>query len=396
MTGAGLRALMLRDRARTAVIASLFVMLAINQLGTGIVSAVIPVRLAAEGHSASAAGAVSTVFSACFLIGCLIGPRIVAELGVARTLYAVAVLHACLAVLHWLLPGPLAWSILRGVAGLVTATYFVLVESWVASQTTTETRGLVFGIYMVVMRLAVALGQFIIALFDPASLSALFLLAAVVFLVSPMFRPQGDGAATSPPPSAGASLLSYLDLPRHAPAAAAAAFSHGVLFATVPGLMPKWGIDVGLSVGEVATLLAVVQLGGLFLQLPISYASDRFDRRTIMAFASLSAALVSVAILKLPVDGAWARLFLVLAWGGFTSSLYSLGMAHANDIAPPEQRVAWVSSQMLIWSCGAMAGPVMAAACMDVFGPRALWIYALGASLLLGIFFVWRKVVRPR
>ena len=52
------------DRATLVVVAAILSMVTLNQLGTGILTAVIPVRLAADGHPASAAGAISTVFSA--------------------------------------------------------------------------------------------------------------------------------------------------------------------------------------------------------------------------------------------------------------------------------------------------------------------------------------------
>ena len=393
MADTGIRALLSRDRATLAVVATLFVMVTINQLGTGIVSAVIPVRLAADGYSASAAGAISTVFSACFLVGCLIGPRIVGRLGANGTLLLIAATHATLALLHWTFPGPFAWSLFRGVAGLATATYFVLVESWVSSQTTPATRGLIFGVYMVLIRIAIAAGQLIIVFADPASLSNLFLVAAAIYVISPLFRPR---VTSSAPPAAHVSLATYLDLPRLAPAAAAAAMSHGLLFATVPALLPKWGVEAGLSIAAIATTLAVTQLGGLLLQVPLSFLSDRVERRTIMLLATSGAAAVTVLVMHLPPTGSWMWLALMLVWGGFASPLYSLGLAHASDIAPPEQRVAWVSSLLLIWGIGAMLGPVIAAGLMDLLGTRMLWVYGLTVSLGMSTFFVWRKVVRPR
>lgn len=393
MTDTSFRTVLRRDRATLAVVAALFVMVTVNQLGTGIIAAVIPVRLAAEGHSASAAGAISTVFSAFFLVGCLVGPRIVGQLGTARTLLAVGAINAVLAVLHWMFPWPLSWAILRGIAGLSTATYFVLIESWIAAQTTAETRGMIFGVYMVLIRLAFAVGQLIIAFVDPASLTNLFLAAAVIALVSPLFRPRTTASA---PPATRLSRSSYLDLPRYAPAAAAAAFTHGLLFATVPGLLPKWGLEGGITVGAIATTLAVIQIGGLMLQLPLSFISDKVERRSIMALSAVGAAVTSLAILNLPVAPTWLWLCLMLLWGGFASSLYSLGLAHATDIAPPEQRLAWVSSQMLIWGIGAMVGPMIAAAGMDALGVRVLWHYSFVASLGAAVFFLWRKFVRPR
>ena len=388
-----LKALWSDNRATFAAVAAILAMVTLNQLGTGILTAIIPVRLAAEGHPASAAGAISTVFSACFLVGCLIGPRVVHRLGPTRTLFAIAAVNAAIAVLHWTFPGPAAWAAIRGIGGLATATYFVLVESWIASQTTPETRGLIFGVYMVLIRLAFALGQLIIAFVDPLVMTHLFFAAALAYLISPLLRPR-TGAAS--PPMTSASLTAYLELPRRAPAAAVAAFTHGLLFATIPGLLPKWGIDSGMTIAAIAGTLSVMQLGGLVLQLPISYASDRIERRTIMAAAALGTAIAPLVVMNLTaVASSWLWLPLMLVWGGFASSLYSLGLAHASDLAPPEQRVAWVSSLMLTWGTGAMLGPLAASLLMDTFGPSVLWTYGLTVSLSVTAFFLARKVIRP-
>jgi MFS family permease len=396
-----LRNLWADDRARVLVFAGIFGMVALNQLGTGVLSALIPVQLAADGHRAAAAGAISTTFSLCFLVGCIFGPGIAAILGPTRTILVVAGVNAVLALLLWLFPNPFAWAVMRGVGGFVTAMYFVLIESWVASLSTRETRGLVFGFYMVIVRLAFAAGQMLIAFMPADQALQLLFVSMLAYLASPLLRPSMTGA---PVAMSRPSLASFLELPRLAPAAAAAALSHGLIFSSVPGLLPKWGYDAGLNIETVAAALTVLQLGGLVFQMPLSYAADRVERRTVMALALAGSSLLAVFVMSLSPSNFWPSqswssqiwmwLAVVFVWGGLSSAIYSLGAAHANDLAPPEKRVAWVSSIMLIWGVGAMLGPLFASLLMDTVGAATLWIYAAAVSASVAAYLLWRKLVR--
>ena len=392
MIPAALKVLWRNDRERIVVVAALLAMVGINQLGTGMLFALIPVKLAADGYPASAAGIISTVFSICFMAGCIVGPRIAAWIGPSRTPAVLAGVNALLALLHWAFPGPVTWALFRGLGGLTTATYFVLIESWFAAQTTPATRGLVFGLYMTMNRLAFALGQIVLAWVAPSAIMQLFLVSAVAYLISPLARPRGADTA---PSMRSPSLSSYLELPRIVPASAAGALMHGLVFGSAPGLVPKWGVDAGVGVDVIAKALTAVQLGGLFLQLPVSYASDRFERRTVMAFVCTMTALSSLALLWMPAKATWLWFAMLFLWGGFSSTLYSLSAAHANDHAAPEQRVAWVSSIMLLWATGAAIGPLIASLAMDWHGTNMLWVYSCVVSVVIGVFLLWRKVVRP-
>ncbi len=388
----GLKTLWDTERDRMVVVAGIWVMVMLNQTGSGVLSAVIPVKLAADGHTASTAGAISTVFSVCFLVGCLIGPQLVRAIGPERTVWTIAAANAALAILHWAMPSPLSWSIFRGAGGLAAATYFVLVESWLSAQAPASSRGLVFGIYMVFNRLAFAFGQIIIAFVEPSAITQLFFISSLAYIVSPVFKPR---AKVDVPIMGSPNLANYLELPKLAPAAAAAAGVHGLVFGSVPGLIPKWGVDAGISVALIGQALSLMQVGGVFMQLPISLASDRFDRRLVMAGACFVTAAISVMLLNVPTTWHVTWLTLMFLWGGVASTLYSLASAHAGDLAPPERRVAWVSSIMLIWGSGAALGPLVASLMMDWRGSYLLWSYAAVVSAATGAFLVWRKIVRP-
>ncbi|MEO1513305.1 MAG: MFS transporter, partial [Planctomycetota bacterium] len=100
--------------------------------------------------------------------------------------------------------------------------------------------------------------------------------------------------------------------------------------ATLFGMTPIYGTEVGLSVGEIAALVAAIYTGGMVLQYPIGWISDRMDRRLlILIICAVGAAAAATAIFA---GGApWLLLVLAFIVGGVGNPLYSLLVAHTND-----------------------------------------------------------------
>ena len=376
--------------SRSAVIPLLLLTLVIYNVGTGILAALVPVRLAQSGFPASVVGLVSTGFSLGFLAGCLMAPM---AIGIVRPRYAIicfASLNAAAAVTLWLWTDPLVWSIARAVAGFGTASLFVLIEAWLAAQSTPKNRGAVFGIYMAIFRLTFMAGQTLLAFVDPRH-GALFLVAALAYVLGPLASML---IKSQPPRINQAERPSLLELPRLAPAAAAGSLFHGVVTTTGPALFPIYGLAHGLSAREVVIFLATMQFGGLALQLPLALASDRMERRTMMAGIASATALVSLLFLLPVAADLTGLLILAFLWGGAPAAIYSIAAAHANDLAGDSRRIAWASSLLLIWGIGAATGPLAASLLMDLMGSASLFSFTALAGVATTLFLVWRKLTR--
>jgi MFS family permease len=378
-------------RLPAGVVPRLLLMLMVYQVGTGILAALVPVRLAQEGYAASVVGAVSAGFSLGFLAGCLGAPAAIAAVGSRYCIAVFAGVNAAAALLLWLAAGyPAVWGLSRATAGFATAAMFVLVEAWLAAESSPASRGAVFGLYMVINRLMFTAGQVLLAVVDPRH-GGLFLLAALVYLLGalPSLWLKGQ-----PPRIDASQRPALMELPRVAPAAAAACLFHGLVTTSGPALFPVYGLAQGLGVGQVALALAAIQFGGLVLQLPLALLSDRIERRTVLAGLTLATALLSLPLLSsgpLPLP---VLLLLVALWGGVPAVAYSIAAAHANDLAREGRRIAWTSSLLLIWGIGAAGGPLAAALVMDRFGPRALFAFSAGLGAATTLFLVWRKLTR--
>lgn len=381
-----------RDARPAHVVALLLLIVGVFQLGTGVVSAVVPIALANSGFTASVLGWVSTAFSVGFLAGCVGAALVINALGVNRAIVAFALAQVGATLLLMATSDPYAWALSRGVSGFAIASLLVLIEAWLGSAASTETRGTIFGIYMVLSRLAFTLGQVALAVFDPAAIG-LLVAAAVATALSPWPAYAIPGAAPAISRKSGPDLRG---LPFTVPAAAAASFVHGVLGTCGPALLPLYAFARGLTVEQVALLLAAIPLGGLLFQIPFSYLSDRFGRRTMMATAALlTMALSAVYLLPTLPSFGWLLVLTVL-WGGAPAPLYLLAAAHANDIATDAQRVGWSSTLLLLWGIGAAVGPLAASYLMERIGYDALFWFSGGLGLALWAFLVLRKLIRAR
>jgi MFS family permease len=370
----------------------LFLTIGVFQLGTGMLMGVVPVQLSLNGYAASVVGWVSTGQAVGFLAGSLCAAPITSRLRARPTLFVFAAINALTAVALWLWSDPLFWTIARVIAGFCSGVVMVLFEAWVGSKATAANRGLVFGIYMVLTRLAFMIAQVAMAVVAP-HLTLLFLVAAVCYLAAPGVASIVPG---DPPPIGGKSLGGIWDMPRRAPAAASAAFAHAMITTSAMGLFPVYAVARGIPVDQIAFLLAATQFGGLVFQLPMSLLSDRVGRRTVMTIAALATFTMSVVLWLIGPTGVWPLAAMAALWAGAPAALYSLGVAHANDIATDGERVAWAGALISLWGLGAVVGPVLAAALMDRYGVGALFAFTGVLSGGLTAFLAARKLIRKR
>jgi MFS family permease len=364
----------------------------IFQTGLGVLAALIPVSLAHGGLPVSLSGLVISAGSAGFLAGCIVAPTIVRVVGVRPALYAAVAISAAMSVSLWLWGVGGGWILIRGISGFASGIVFPITEAWLADRSPAGRRAAYFSLYQITSRSVYAAAQLSLTWVDPASV-ALFLAAAIAAL----FAPMPCLAVSRPAPSPGQRVFGAMfDVPRRAPAAAAASFSHGMVTGASTSLLPIWAVAQGLSVERIAVMLVALQLAAILLQVPVGLLADKLERRVVMAALALLVAVLSAAapsLLFLPVE---LQPILFGLWGASAYPLYSVAVAHMNDIARPDERVAWGGSLLVIWGIGATVGPLLVATAMQGLGAGALFACTAGAGLALFAFLVWRLSVQRR
>jgi MFS family permease len=365
-----------------ALLTSTFFML----VGGGMAGMILPLRASLEGWSPTTIGWIGTGYAICFTAGCIVVPRLVRRVGHVRVYASLTTILAMSLLLHALAVHPLAWIVIRGAAGFALAGAYMVVESWLNEKVTNENRGMVFSVYMIVNMAGLIAGQYVVAFGDPA-LPYLFMIGCLFYCLA--LLPTSLSSAQSPRPLTQVSI-NVFELFRKSPAAVVGSFLAGLIGGNWNYLAPIYGKLIGLGSAGIATMLACAMLGGVVFQYPLGRVSDKVDRRYVMTFAGLVGVFVSLFMIFIGLESQWFIYAGMFFFGSVLFPIYSLNVAHANDMAEPEEFVRVSSGLLIIYGLGNMTGPQMGGRLMDFMGPSGFFVAMLFGFACYGGYSFWR------
>lgn len=345
-----------------------------------------PLVLATRDVGPAGVGFVAALYGIGFILGALWAPRFIADVGHIRAFSFFAALTAVATLAVGGADGALGWGVLRLVAGACVAGLFAVGESWIAEAAPEDARGDILSVYVLVSRLGLLLGPFLIAGPETLGLGALMTAAAIFALA--LCPVAATRQAQPAPPSA--ERFDVMALTSVAPAAVAGALTAGFVNGSVLQLAPLYaanGGGGGAGAGAAAALNAAIMLGALVAQWPAGRLSDHRDRRQVIAGLAGGSA-VAAFLLALTPSGApgWWVFIAAAVWGGGAMSYYAVCIAHAADRAPAGQLTRVIAAMLVVWAAGAALGPLLAGLFMVAIGPQALfWLAAIAQG---GLVFV--------
>ena len=361
-------------------------------LGNTLLGILIPLELAAHGHSTTAIGLVMSSFFLGFLAGAWHGKTLIARVGHIRVFAGLAALHAAAALVHPMIgEGLAALVLLRIATGFAIAGLTTVMESWLSEISTRETRGRVFAIYLITTFASMGAGQLLLNAFpanDPQAymtIGALVCLSLIPVSLTRVRAPAMDGFTTLP--------LSAL---YHAsPAGFAGALGAGAVVGALFGVGPVFAQQLGLSTLEVTLFMGAAIAGSALIQLPIGRLSDRYERRYLLIGVLLAAVAVCALLARdAGVLGTTGILLAGALLGGFLNAIYPLSLAQTLDHVDPRSFVAASSGLLLCYSVGAIAGPVATASVMDLIGPAGFPVTLASSVIMLMLFVIYRVAAR--
>ncbi|MBI1779739.1 MAG: MFS transporter [Proteobacteria bacterium] len=371
-------------------VGALMLGIALMLLGNGLFSTFIALRMTLEGFATSLIGLVVAGYSVGFLAGCIVGGRLIRRIGHIRAFAVLGALTCCLSLSYPFLIDPYAWIVLRTANGYCAAGMFMIAESWLNARTPTKLRGRVLALYTISNKLAFGGGQLLLLLADPAG-PLLFMTAAFVYSLS--LVPVAATTQTAPTMTLS-ERVGIRRLYELSPLGVVGCILTGLIASSISGMAPVFAAGIGLSTGEVAQFMAFMVLGGLGLQWPIGWLTDRYDRRSVLLAVVLVMSVMSAA---LAVVWQWSlpALYILFALhGGLLGALYPICVAHTNDFVERRQVVSVSGSLLLLWAAGAATGPAIASQIMAVIGPTGLFWFVTLLSLALAGFIAWRMSQR--
>src|SRR5690606_17127438 len=380
-------------RRVTTVVKALFALLlgtSLIVIGTGLLGTALALQADRLGFSGTLTGIVMSAYFAGYVLGTYVCPKIVRSAGHVRAFSAFAATAASAALLHPLLVNAAVWTALRFVTGACVVGLYMVIESWLNERATNEARGRVFAAYQVISLTGFAAGQYLI-LFDGNSLSTAFIIAGALLsmaLVPVVLTRVPHPAAISTVHLELGRLLSIS--PLGVAGTLVAGLANGAFFA----LGPVFAQRVGLEATWVAIFMSAVLIGGVALQWPIGHASDLWDRRTVILAVAVAGALFAAVASALLGRSLPATLATMLLYGGAAFSLYPLCVAHANDFADAREFVATASGLLLVYGIGAVVGPLVAGALIQLAGASAFLVLLSSMHAALAIFVVVRMGIR--
>jgi len=326
-----------------------------------------------------------------FLIGCLGSPLLVKRVGHARAYCVTAALSIVAILLHPVVTYFWAWCIFRVITGIAIATSYTSVESWLNAKATNETRGQMLSIYMIITMGGLGLGQ-ISGGFDNGVTSQLFLLASILVSIAvvPILLSVSPAPEFAEPESVSMRRLYTIS-----PLAMLGMVLQGMTASMTFGLGAIYATMIGLTSFQAGLFAASVTIGNMLLQYPVGRLSDIFDRRKVIMLVAGVAGISAFLASFLGPSHFWVLVILTALYGGFSLTIYSLCIAHANDYLTPSQMVGTASTLITVNGIGAIVGAPLVGGLIDIVGAQIYFIViALIHGLLVGLVLV-RMSIRP-
>lgn len=351
----------------------------------------VSLRLREERVDSFIIGIVTAAYYAGLFLGCFRVERFIMKVGHIRAYSALAAFTAVISMLMGFFVDPWLWVLFRFLGGLCLAGLFVSIESWLLVTSSEKTRGGILSLYMISLYGSSAAGQFLLDIAPPSS----FVLFALISALSTLSIIPLTLTKNKEPALEGHSFLSLKKIIKASPLGFWGAFLSGLILSALYGLTPLYAEEIGMNLQEIATFMGLSLFGGLLLQWPLGFLSDKKDRRIIIVFASFAAAIFALLIAFTGHSFPTLLLISTTLFGGFSFTLYPLSISHACDFFKPKDLVGVTGILLLAYGVGAVLGPLLAPFMMKLFAARGLYYYFALVSILLGIIALLRIFQKP-
>lgn len=358
-------------------------------LGNGLQGTLLGVRGSIDQISPQLLGYVMSAYFVGFLASSRITPKLLKRVGHVRVFAALGSLVSAAFILFPIWVDPIFWIVLRLIVGFCFCGIYIVAESWLNDSSSNETRGQALSLYLIVQMAGIVLGQLLLNIADPGGYE-LFVLITV--LVSISFAPILL-SSTQAPLFELSRPMSLRELVTASPLGCVGVFMLGGAFAAQFGMSAIYANQRGFSIAETSYFVTAIYVGGLVLQYPIGWLSDRMDRRILIVATACTCACTCVAVTFL---GDSIPILIVAAFitGGTTNPLYSLLIAYTNDFLETDQMAAASAGMLFINGIGAMSGPIIVGYLMSQHGPSAFFSFIAILMSVVAVYGIYRMSQR--
>jgi len=358
-------------------------------LGNGVQGTLLGIRGSLEGFSAGSMSLIMSGYFIGFLFGSRLAPNMIRNVGHVRVFAALASLVSAALILYAALLNEYVWFFLRILVGFCFSGIFVVAESWLNDSSTNETRGQTLSAYLIVQMMGIVAAQWLLNFADVAGFILFIIISVAVSLSfapillsvspAPMFR------TTKP--------MSLKQLFVASPLGVVGIFLLGGIFAALFGMTSVYGTEKNMSVGEISIFVGIIYIGGMLLQFPIGWVSDRMDRRLLIIGITLAGGLACLLAFSAASN---LTIILICSFiiGGVANPLYSLLLAYTNDFLDHDDMAAASGGLIFVSGIRAIAGPLTVGWMMGRYGPDSFFLYIGILLFLIALYAIYRTFQR--
>jgi MFS family permease len=402
-TGDSARPLTLRS-----MIPSVFLPAMVFEIGNGAVAPVIAITALDLGASPGTAGFLVALLGIGQLVGDVPAAALAARLGDRRAMVlagcvTMGAMAGCL-----LTPSLPVFGVCLFVIGMCTATFYLARQSYLTEVAPLDLRARALSMLGGAHRIGLFIGPFVgAAVISLVSLRAAYAvaiaaagLAALLLLVIPDIEPAGSAAlsrvgqrAAAGPAVDGfvATLRTYRRLLM---TLGVAVLAIGAARAARQVVLPLWAVHIGLSPEVTSLVFGIASAVDMALFYPSGKVMDRHGR---LAVAVPSMLILGGAMAVLPLTGGIVGLTLVAMVMSFGNGIGSgIVMTLGADVAPPDNRLRFLSMWRLMSDTGNALGPVVVSVIASLWALAAGIVAVGGIGLLAaGALTIWAPKYSP-
>ncbi|MEO0360809.1 MAG: MFS transporter, partial [Pseudomonadota bacterium] len=309
-------------RSSWALLLGMFLLM----IGNGLQGSLLGVRGDIEGFDPALLSYVISAYFVGFLGGSKLAPELIRKVGHVRVFAAMGSMISAAFILYPAVPDLIAWGLMRLLVGFCFSCVYVVAESWLNDASSNENRGKALSLYLIVQMMGIVTAQGALNFGDPAGYE-LFVFISV--LVSLSFAPILLSVSPAPVYET-AKPMTLGRLFRTSPLGVVGSVLIGAVFSALFGMASVYGTERGFTVAEISAFIAAIYFGGMVLQWPIGWISDRMDRRRLIVIVTAVAA-AGCAAGAFWGDEALVLYAIMFLIGGTVNPLYALLIAHTND-----------------------------------------------------------------
>ncbi|MFM9835612.1 MAG: MFS transporter [Methylophilaceae bacterium] len=354
----------------------------LGQFGVGFL--VMPIWLAARGMGAVELGYFGAAGWAGMLSGLLLTPKLLTKYSTKQ-----AVLAGMLATVVGFLLIPQVgwpfWLISAFLNGFGLGLRWIANETWLYRIAPQHVVGKIAGFHEALISLAVVIGPLLVVWFSTAG-DALVMIGALFSGIAalPLLFIASEKIQYEPPVIEKVGFFKIDTINALGMAISAAG---GLIDGAFTSLFPIFGLGRGFAEAQIGSLLAVIGFGGLILQFPLGWFSDKFGfmKTSLLVAISTSIATFMMAFVAM----SFAHLTMVsFIFGGVVASFLTLAIIAAASTNDQSLMARNMSKVAIVFTVCSIVGSLSAGFVAAFLGSDAfLWIVLIVSSLIVAIFY---------